>query len=297
MVCPVIWRKLLKSTRTTVAVQWPPPHWDALPAQLQRDYTMDGKIAVPFEFHKEDRYAGQDNSISGVWKLDAMEALVHAPDSSGFPHSYGIPTTRDLGEVLRKHSSKTAGKTGLVIGTELPWVELLVVSKQFGGAKQVWTLEYGKLYSEHPDFVTILPGEFAQLQLLTEKSDPIFDFAVTFSSVEHSGLGRYGDPLDAFGDLEAAAQVWCALKEGGHFFLGIPTKPGTAFQDELQYNAHRLYGHNRLAQIFANFRLLEVIPMTQTHTWSINNGEDTVVLMHTVFVLLKLPQHGSSLHR
>ena len=28
------------------------------------------------------------------------------------------------------------------------------------------------------------------------------DFIVTFSSMEHSGLGRYGDPLLPFGDLE-----------------------------------------------------------------------------------------------
>ncbi|RCN47679.1 hypothetical protein ANCCAN_06243 [Ancylostoma caninum] len=42
-----------------------------------------------------------------------------------------------------------------------------------------------------------------------------FDFAITFSSIEHSGLGRYGDPLDPIGDLREVLKVMCLLKKGG----------------------------------------------------------------------------------
>ena len=41
------------------------------------------------------------------------------------------------------------------------------------------------------------------------------DFVVTYSSLEHSGLGRYGDKLNPAADLEAMAQAWCMLKPGG----------------------------------------------------------------------------------
>ena len=37
---------------------------------------------------------------------------------------------------------------------------------------------------------------------------------VTFSSIEHSGLGRYGDSLNPWGDLITMAQSWCLLKPG-----------------------------------------------------------------------------------
>ena len=47
----------------------------------------------------------------------------------------------------------------------------------------------------------------------------MFDFAVSFSSIEHCGLGRYGDPLNPFGDFEAVAQVWCMCKPGALFFF------------------------------------------------------------------------------
>ena len=35
-----------------------------------------------------------------------------------------------------------------------------------------------------------------------------FDAVVSFSSIEHSGLGRYGDALNPWGDLIASAQAW-----------------------------------------------------------------------------------------
>jgi hypothetical protein len=38
---------------------------------------------------------------------------------------------------------------------------------------------------------------------------------VTFSSVEHSGLGRYGDALNPWGDIIAIARAWCVTKQGG----------------------------------------------------------------------------------
>jgi hypothetical protein len=38
--------------------------------------------------------------------------------------------------------------------------------------------------------------------------------------VEHDGLGRYGDPINPFGDLESIARARCLLKHGGILFLG-----------------------------------------------------------------------------
>ena len=51
-----------------------------------------------------------------------------------------------------------------------------------------------------------------------------FDAMVTFSSLEHSGLGRYGDPLNPWGDLIAMAQAWCLLKPGARALVGVPGK-------------------------------------------------------------------------
>jgi len=75
---------------------------------------------------------------------------------------------------------------------------------------------------------------------------PQFDFAASFSSIEHSGLGRYGDPIDPFGDIREMEKVSCLLKKGGLFFVGFPVGA-----DVLVYNLHRIYGPIRLPMMFA----------------------------------------------
>jgi hypothetical protein len=41
--------------------------------------------------------------------------------------------------------------------------------------------------------------------------------------VEHVGLGRYGDPLDANGDLQAIKELKCVLWPGGVLYFVVPT--------------------------------------------------------------------------
>ena len=52
-----------------------------------------------------------------------------------------------------------------------------------------------------------------------------FDGVVTYSSLEHSGLGRYGDQLNPWGDLIAMSKAWCLTKTGGRMLIGVPTGP------------------------------------------------------------------------
>ncbi|KIH56431.1 hypothetical protein ANCDUO_13388 [Ancylostoma duodenale] len=57
----------------------------------------------------------------------------------------------------------------------------------------------------------IHPIEFAQRW---KENLEKFDFAITFSSIEHSGQGRYGDPVDPIGDLREVMKVMCLLRKG-----------------------------------------------------------------------------------
>ena len=107
----------------------------------------------------------------------------------------------------------------------------------------------------------------------------LFDVVFSFSSLEHSGLGRYGDPLAPYGDAEAVAQLWCAVRPGGLFFLGLPS-----FSDDDQrrrmcrvfWNSHRVYGYVRLQHVTANWQVLDEIDM--------RDG-----IPHFIYVLRKLP--------
>ena len=85
------------------------------------------------------------------------------------------------------------------------------------GARHVTTLEYGKIESQHPNVTTLLPAEFQRSWATMEP----FDAIVTYSSVEHSGLGRYGDALNPWGDVLEIARAWCVSKPGASLTIGV----------------------------------------------------------------------------
>ncbi len=56
-------------------------------------------------------------------------------------------------------------------------------------------------------------------------------------ALEHFGLGRYGDPVDADGWKKALAQYGRVLAEGGVLYLSVPV--GNI--ERVQFNAHRIF--------------------------------------------------------
>lgn len=92
----------------------------------------------------------------------------------------------------------------------------------------------------------IIPSEFKKNYLRGELG--LFDAIVTFSSVEHSGLGRYGDALNPWGDVLEIARSYCVCKPGGSLVVAVMNG-----SDELQYNAHRVYGKLRWPYLASNW--------------------------------------------
>jgi hypothetical protein len=71
-------------------------------------------------------------------------------------------------------------------------------------------------------------------------------------TIEHIGLGRYGDPLDPQGDLKAMTELKRVLKPGGDLLFVTPVgKPKLAF------NAHRIYSYEQILTSFAPLQLQE----------------------------------------
>ena len=82
-----------------------------------------------------------------------------------------------------------------------PWLESLLLAH---GAGEVTSLEYHEISSEHPKVSAVTPWRLAD-RYLSGTLEP-FDLVASFSSIEHSGLGRYGDQLNPWGDLIAMAR-------------------------------------------------------------------------------------------
>ena len=71
-------------------------------------------------------------------------------------------------------------------------------------------------------------------------------------TVEHIGLGRYGDNVDYNGDIKAISELKRVLSVGGNLLFVVPVgKPRIVF------NAHRIYSYNQIMNEFDDFDLIE----------------------------------------
>jgi hypothetical protein len=71
-------------------------------------------------------------------------------------------------------------------------------------------------------------------------------------TVEHIGLGRYGDPLDAEGDLKAIRELSRVTAPGGNLLFVVPIG-----QPKIMFNAHRIYSYRQILEYFSGLKLKE----------------------------------------
>jgi SAM-dependent methyltransferase len=69
-------------------------------------------------------------------------------------------------------------------------------------------------------------------------------------TVEHIGLGRYGDPLDPEGDIKAINELKRVVKPGGSILFVTPVG-----RPRIMFNAHRIYDPSMIAEFFNGFEL------------------------------------------
>jgi hypothetical protein len=164
---------------------------------------------------------------------------------------------------LINNLEKLAGASALVIGSAEPRIESMLLAYN---VSHVTTMEYNKLtYGSEPvsHIKTVSGPNFVDVFANSKK----FDVIVSISSIEHDGLGRYGDPLSPDADLNVMRRLQNLLKPDGLFFLSVPIGP-----DVTVYNLHRRYGAIRLPHLLKGWSVADKLPwfeerMTATANW------------------------------
>lgn len=94
-----------------------------------------------------------------------------------------------------------------------------------------------------------LSSEHADLIALPFEDNSILSLSC-MHTVEHIGLGRYGDQIDPLGDLKAMHELRRVLAPGGSLLFVVPIgKP------KLMFNAHRIYSYAQITEYFAGLEL------------------------------------------
>jgi len=130
-----------------------------------------------------------------------------------------------------------------------PWLESALLRN--GVARRVLTVDYNAPRIDARGD-RLMAMELGQACSHYCSRGSAFDLIVSFSGIEHDGLGRYHDPLDPDGDLAAMREVWLQLRPGGVLLLGVPTSD----TDATIVNGHRLYGPTRLPLLIRDFELV-----------------------------------------
>jgi SAM-dependent methyltransferase len=96
-----------------------------------------------------------------------------------------------------------------------------------------------------------LDSKKGDLMELPFKNDSVSSISC-MHTIEHIGLGRYGDPIDPEGDLKAIKELERVVKPGGHIIFVTPVgKP------KIRFNAHRIYSYKQILSYFKNSDLVE----------------------------------------
>lgn len=179
-----------------------------------------------------------------VWTQEMWNQLKHSldagreigpPDYPGCQLDVALAATRWL----------TGGETALVIGSVSPWLEAILLQ---AGSRNTVTLDIGKIQSEAEELRTVTYNEWA------ENSSRV-DVLASFSTVEHFGLGRYGDKPSRDADINWMREfAFPNLKPNGIQFLAVPVA-----ESSFRCDAHRIYGPRRLQRLIKGWKLLEVI--------------------------------------
>ena len=94
-------------------------------------------------------------------------------------------------------------------------------------------------------------ADFADLKNLPF-ADNLISSLSCMHTVEHIGLGRYGDALDAEGDIKAINELKRVVKPGGDLLFVTPVG-----KRKIEFNAHRIYSYEQILEYFSPLTLKE----------------------------------------
>lgn len=203
-----------------------------MPHDKVQHYTRCGTIPVEKYFVADGKSSYRYDRVDIDARIENWKRTLAAP----LGQTRMNPNMKFLVQALVVHQELyVQNRRVLVYGAMAPDIETLLLAL---GAEAVVTIEHNVITFDHPQLLQVTAAEFA-----ARSGDDVefFQSAVSQSSFDHDGLGRYGDPLNADADLVAMDRARASLVEGGIMFLTVPVGP-----DVVVWNLHRRYGEVRL---------------------------------------------------
>jgi hypothetical protein len=213
-----------------------------VPASMRSEYLAGGARLESYYVDDSNRSAGYHFRF----KADAVMNMMRDAALAFQPHSPRFARLRETDRWLHAAIAEFGCARNdeehriLVVGSMQPWHESMLVG--LCPNARTHSVDYNRLSFAHERMRTDTVVDWTRA-LLDESSrqDALhapYDSALAVFSIEHDGLGRYGDPIDADADLAAMRRLRCVLKPGGLLFLAV----AVGRDDVLAWNLRRVYG-------------------------------------------------------
>jgi hypothetical protein len=227
-------RYLLKRFSPPRSLQTVPPPANIIPKELLSAYTLNSSIPVLYYYFDDTIHSGDNFCNTKIKYIRTFRKLKNRT------FKYYGDNIQSFYKAFEKYSFKD--KTVLIWGLAGCNCEAMAV---WQGASRVFVVDYNPLVCE-PEKITVLSHQ----QLIEQNIQT--DIAISYSSFEHDGLGRYGDSLNPDADLEAMQKARKHLKDDGCLFFGVPEG-----LDCVVWNAHRIYGEKRLPLLLNGWEIAD----------------------------------------
>jgi hypothetical protein len=226
---------------------------------LQQRFTMEGRADFVYAY---DDSSSRRRLHYTREMVDYYIGLARAGETTEYGTMDGF-----LREAVERFPLQ--GKKVAIIGSEKPRYEAFCLAHD---AKPV-TLEYSSITTDDTRLDLRTP---AQVRSTNER----FDVALSLSTYEHSGLGRYGDPIDPDGDLLAMNELKKIVAPEGLAFVAVPVGREAVF-----FNLHRVYGRERLKRLHEGWGILESFGFDESNFEDVDGSKR---IHQPVFVLANI---------
>ena len=205
-----------------------------IPKEFMDSFSMQGYVEIIDNFHAYTTSTENYYTVE-IWKEYLQRALRRGPNYYGQVDQW-------LYKALEIYSIKN--QRVLIFGSAKPWYEAICCVYK---CKSCTVIEYNV-----PDFDIVSNLSYVHVDDIQGQ----YDVGFSISTFEHSGLGRYGEPIDPDADLKAMQQAKTLIKPKGKLFLSVPVS--FTFQDTLEWNAMRVYGAFRLPTLLNGWKVLRM---------------------------------------
>ena len=174
-------------------------------------------------------------------KVDMLNPIIgeHKDESGSFDKQYFYQDLIVAQEIYKHNPSKHVD-----IGSRID-----------GFVSNVASYRKIEIFDIRPNFIDVPNINVSKIDL-TSISKELHDYSESISclhSIEHLGLGRYGDNLDPDGYIKGIENLKNMLKEGGCLYLSIPI----ASKTKINFNSERIFNPFEILEINKDLELIK----------------------------------------